>query len=228
MPEKSKIIDPLPPIDHTQIQYDKFEKNFYQEHEEIKLMSNEQANDLRKTLGIKVSGLNPAKPVCSFAHFNFDEQLLRVIRKSEYTQPTPIQAQVIKTHLNLKIFILIYSKKAIPVAMSGRDIIGIAKTGSGKTAAFLWPALVHIMDQKELEPGDGPIAIILAPTRELAQQVNFLLKILIILMFKIVLFKKIRIHNSNFQIRYISVFFLIAFIIYFLMNSLLGCYRNLI
>ena len=45
--------------------------------------------------------------------------------------------------------------------MSGRDIIGIAKTGSGKTAAFLWPALVHIMDQKELEEGDGPIAIIL-------------------------------------------------------------------
>jgi ATP-dependent RNA helicase DDX42 len=56
--------------------------------------------------------------------------------------------------------------------LSGRDIIGIAKTGSGKTAAFLWPALVHIMDQKELQPGDGPIVLILAPTRELAQQVN--------------------------------------------------------
>lgn len=37
--------------------------------------------------------------------------------------------------------------KAIPTALSGRDIIGIAKTGSGKTASFLWPALVHIMDQ---------------------------------------------------------------------------------
>ena len=49
---------------------------------------------------------------------------------------------------------------------------GIAKTGSGKTAAFLWPMLVHIMDQAELRPGDGPIGLVLAPTRELSQQVS--------------------------------------------------------
>lgn len=53
-------------------------------------------------------------------------------------------------------------------------IEGIAKTGSGKTAAFIWPMLVHIIDQKELEPGDGPIGLILAPTRELSQQVSAL------------------------------------------------------
>lgn len=51
-------------------------------------------------------------------------------------------------------------------------MIGIAKTGSGKTAAFIWPMLVHIMDQKELEPGEGPIAVIVCPTRELCQQVR--------------------------------------------------------
>lgn len=51
-------------------------------------------------------------------------------------------------------------------------MIGIAKTGSGKTAAFIWPMLIHIMDQKELEPGDGPIAVIVCPTRELCQQVR--------------------------------------------------------
>lgn len=51
-------------------------------------------------------------------------------------------------------------------------LVGIAKTGSGKTAAFIWPMLIHIMDQKELTPGDGPIGLILAPTRELSQQVN--------------------------------------------------------
>lgn len=50
-------------------------------------------------------------------------------------------------------------------------MIGIAKTGSGKTAAFIWPMLVHIIDQKELEPGEGPIAVIVCPTRELCQQV---------------------------------------------------------
>lgn len=51
-------------------------------------------------------------------------------------------------------------------------MIGIAKTGSGKTVAFIWPMLVHIMDQKELEPGEGPIAVIVCPTRELCQQVS--------------------------------------------------------
>lgn len=61
--------------------------------------------------------------------------------------------------------------QGVPVALSGRDMIGIAKTGSGKTAAFIWPMLIHIMDQKELEPGDGPIAVIVCPTRELCQQV---------------------------------------------------------
>lgn len=61
----------------------------------------------------------------------------------------------------------------MPIALSGRDMIGIAKTGSGKTAAFIWPMLVHIMDQKELETGEGPIAVIVCPTRELCQQVRW-------------------------------------------------------
>ena len=68
---------------------------------------------------------------------------------------------------------LMFLPQAIPVALCGRDIIGVAKTGSGKTAAFLWPALVHIMEQPELEVGDGPIALICAPTRELCQQIFF-------------------------------------------------------
>ncbi|KAF6772462.1 hypothetical protein AHF37_09047 [Paragonimus kellicotti] len=55
--------------------------------------------------------------------------------------------------------------------MAGRDVIGIGKTGSGKTAAFLWPAIIHIMDQPPLKLGDGPICVICAPTRELAQQI---------------------------------------------------------
>ncbi len=54
-------------------------------------MSNAQAEELRQILGIKVSGFAAPKPVSSFAHFNFDEQLMKAIRKSEFTQPTPIQ-----------------------------------------------------------------------------------------------------------------------------------------
>ncbi|KAL8176182.1 UNVERIFIED_CONTAM: ATP-dependent RNA helicase ddx42, partial [Gekko kuhli] len=149
-----KIIDPLPPIDHSEIEYPPFEKNFYDEHEEITSLTPQQVVELRHKLNLRVSGAAPPRPGSSFAHFGFDEQLMHQIRKSEYTQPTPIQCQ------------------GVPVALSGRDMIGIAKTGSGKTAAFIWPMLVHIMDQKELEPGDGPIAVIVCPTRELCQQIH--------------------------------------------------------
>ncbi|EFN83169.1 ATP-dependent RNA helicase DDX42 [Harpegnathos saltator] len=152
-PLKKKEIDPLPPIGHSKIDYESFEKNFYNVHEEIANLNKQQVDNLRKTLGIKVSGPSPPNPVTSFGHFGFDDALMKAIRKNEFTQPTPIQAQ------------------AVPAALNGRDIIGIAKTGSGKTAAFIWPMLVHIMDQRELKAGDGPIGLILAPTRELSQQI---------------------------------------------------------
>ena len=80
---------------------------------------------------------------------------MALIRKSEFSQPTPVQSQ------------------SIPAVLGGRDVIGIAKTGSGKTAAFLWPLLVHAIDQPELQEGDGPIGLVCAPTRELCQQVSF-------------------------------------------------------
>uniref|UniRef100_A0A8C5PYG8 ATP-dependent RNA helicase DDX42 n=1 Tax=Leptobrachium leishanense TaxID=445787 RepID=A0A8C5PYG8_9ANUR len=153
-PTTKRIIDPLPVMDHTLIEYPPFEKNFYEEHEEITSQTPQQIVELRHKLNLRVSGAAPPRTASSFAHFGFDEQLTHQIRKSEYTQPTPIQCQ------------------GVPVALSGRDMIGIAKTGSGKTAAFIWPMLVHIMDQKELQPGDGPIAVIVCPTRELCQQIH--------------------------------------------------------
>lgn len=116
-------------------------------------MTPAQVNSIRRSLDLRVSGAAVAKPCVSFAHFGFDEQLLDVIVRAGYTEPTAIQ------------------KQAIPCALEGRDVIGIAKTGSGKTAAFLLPMLVHIMDQEELERNEGPIGMVLAPTRELAQQI---------------------------------------------------------
>lgn len=86
-----KIIDPLPAIDHSTINYQPFEKNFYEEHEEIKNMTLTQVTELKETLCLKVTGISIPKPVCSFAHFQFDEKLMNTIRKSEFTNPTPIQ-----------------------------------------------------------------------------------------------------------------------------------------
>ena len=58
------------------------------------------------------------------------------------------------------------------MALLGRDMIGISATGSGKTLAFVLPAMIHICAQPYLSPGDGPITLILAPTRELALQIK--------------------------------------------------------
>ncbi len=79
---------------------------------------------------------------------------LDVIKKLGYAGPTPIQAQ------------------AIPAIMSGRDVIGVAKTGSGKTIAFLLPLFRHIKDQRPLEQMEGPMAVVMTPTRELAVQIH--------------------------------------------------------
>ena len=79
---------------------------------------------------------------------------LDVIKRLNYTAPTSIQAQ------------------AIPAIMSGRDVIGVAKTVSGKTIAFLLPLFRHIKDQRPLEQMEGPMAIVMTPTRELAVQIH--------------------------------------------------------
>nr|CAH7723966.1 unnamed protein product [Callosobruchus chinensis] len=76
------------------------------------------------------------------------------IFKQGYEAPTPIQAQ------------------GWPIALSGKDMVGIAQTGSGKTLAYTLPATVHVNNQDDLNRGDGPIVLILAPTRELAQQIQ--------------------------------------------------------
>lgn len=114
---KNKEIEPLPSVNHDEIEYNKFNKFFYKEHKDIANLTEEQVNQIRKELDMFVTGHDVAKPCISFAHFGFDERLINAIIKQNYSQPTGIQQQ------------------AIPVALSGRDLIGVAKTGSGKTAS---------------------------------------------------------------------------------------------
>ncbi|KAJ3240127.1 hypothetical protein HDU81_004547 [Chytriomyces hyalinus] len=148
-----KAVDPLPSVDHARIEYIEIEKDLLVEHSDIKALSEEQVQRIRRDLDMRVAGVNVAKPCISFAHFMFEDCLLNAISKVGFSAPTAIQQQ------------------AVPVALNGRDIIAVSKTGSGKTAAFVWPMIVHMMDQPELEHGDGPIGLILAPTRELATQI---------------------------------------------------------
>jgi ATP-dependent RNA helicase RhlE len=84
----------------------------------------------------------------SFAHVGLSRPLLRAVEALNYNEPTPVQAQ------------------AIPVILNGRDLVALAETGSGKTAAYLLPIL------EKLQGGSGLRALVVAPTRELAIQIE--------------------------------------------------------
>ncbi|MGH0167012.1 UNVERIFIED_CONTAM: hypothetical protein FKN15_051588 [Acipenser sinensis] len=122
---------------------------------ELTRMSLEDVHVYRLELeGITVKGKGCPKPIKTWVQCGISMKILSALKKQNYDKPTPIQAQ------------------AIPAIMCGRDLIGIAKTGSGKTIAFLLPMFRHIMDQRPLEEAEGPIAVIMTPTRELALQIT--------------------------------------------------------
>ncbi len=89
-----------------------------------------------------------------FAGLALIEPLLRALRTENYDTPTPIQAQ------------------AIPHLLNGKDLLGIAQTGTGKTAAFALPILQHLSSRPERSAKGAPRALIVAPTRELAIQIS--------------------------------------------------------
>uniref|UniRef100_A0A8C9W529 RNA helicase n=1 Tax=Scleropages formosus TaxID=113540 RepID=A0A8C9W529_SCLFO len=132
----------------------KFEKNFYTEHPEVQRMSQYEVEEFRRKKEITIKGSGCPKPVTSFSQAQFPQYVMDVLMQQNFKEPTAIQAQ------------------GFPLALSGRDMVGIAQTGSGKTLSYLLPAIVHINHQPYLERGDGPICLVLAPTRELAQQVQ--------------------------------------------------------
>ncbi|XP_055876786.1 probable ATP-dependent RNA helicase DDX46 isoform X2 [Biomphalaria glabrata] len=141
-------------VDHEKIYYAPFRKAFYVEVPEITKMTQEEVDAYRNELEhIAVRGKHCPKPIKTWAQCGVSKKVMEALKKHKYEKPTPIQAQ------------------AIPAIMSGRDVIGIAKTGSGKTLAFVLPMIRHILDQPPLEENDGPIAVIMIPTRELALQI---------------------------------------------------------
>uniref|UniRef100_A0A8D8S989 Probable ATP-dependent RNA helicase DDX46 n=1 Tax=Cacopsylla melanoneura TaxID=428564 RepID=A0A8D8S989_9HEMI len=151
----SKQKKELSKVDHSTVEYLPFRKEFYVEVPEISRMTPEEVEAYKEELeGIRVKGKGCPRPIKTWAQCGVSKKILDALKKQNYEKPTPIQAQ------------------AIPAIMSGRNLIGIAKTGSGKTVAFVLPLLRHIMDQPPLEETDGPMAIIMSPTRELCMQIG--------------------------------------------------------
>jgi len=113
----------------------------------------------KEDFNIATKGGSVPNPMRSWEESLLPKRLLELVDRVGYKEPTAIQ------------------RAAIPIAMQSRDLIGVAVTGSGKTAAFLLPLLVYIselprLDEFEWRKNDGPYAIVLAPTRELAQQIE--------------------------------------------------------
>ncbi|KOC61391.1 putative ATP-dependent RNA helicase DDX43 [Habropoda laboriosa] len=143
-------------------------KNFYKEHPAVANMTKEQVANIRKTnnnievkymfdeQGNDTEQSSIPNPIETFEQaFEIFPEILEEIRKQRFTKPSPIQCQ------------------AWPILLSGQDLIGIAQTGTGKTLAFLLPALIHIEGQPiPRSERNGPNVLVMAPTRELALQIE--------------------------------------------------------
>lgn len=145
----------IPSVDYSKLDIEPVRKKFWVEPAELSEMTEAELADLRIELdGIKVAGKDVPKPVQKWSQCALSRKTLDIIDSLGFDKPTPIQMQ------------------AFPAIMSGRDVIGVAKTGSGKTLAFLLPMFRHIKDQRPLKENEGPISLIMAPTRELATQIH--------------------------------------------------------
>ena len=104
---------------------------------------------------ISIQGEEQIKPILTFEEAELPSELVSLFESCKFANPTKIQSL------------------AWPIAFSGRDVIAIACTGSGKTLAYLLPLLLHISKQPPVAAGQGPIGIVLVPTRELAKQIVY-------------------------------------------------------
>ncbi|KAL1610272.1 ATP-dependent RNA helicase dbp2 [Paraconiothyrium brasiliense] len=132
----------------------KFEKSFYKEDPAVTNRPESEVAQFRKEKEITVQGKQVPRPVTTFDEAGFPSYVMSEVKAQGFAKPTAIQSQ------------------GWPMALSGRDVVGVAETGSGKTLTYCLPAIVHINAQPLLAPGDGPIVLILAPTRELAVQIQ--------------------------------------------------------
>ncbi|KAK8506296.1 hypothetical protein V6N13_100347 [Hibiscus sabdariffa] len=110
----------------------------------------------REDFNISYKGSKISRPMRSWSESKLSSELMKAVERVGYKKPSPIQMA------------------AIPLGLQQRDVIGIAETGSGKTAAFVLPMLSYIRlpPMSEENEAEGPYAVVMAPTRELAQQIE--------------------------------------------------------
>lgn len=150
--------------------FDDQKVDMYEKFDELEVVEEDVKSDVDVNAydetPVVSSGFDVPPPVSSFSDFAFAKSLYENIERCKFTKPTPIQ------------------RYSIPVAMSGRDLMACAQTGSGKTAAFCFPIISGILRDRSVSPAvmatrvgfvnpivACPVALILSPTRELSRQV---------------------------------------------------------
>ncbi|KAK3411081.1 DEAD-box ATP-dependent RNA helicase 35 [Eucalyptus grandis] len=121
----------------------------------IRRMSRKQCDMIRKQWHIIVDGEDILPPIKNFKDMRFPDPILKMLKAKGIVQPTPIQVQ------------------GLPVVLAGRDMIGIAFTGSGKTLVFVLPMIMIALQEEMMMPiahGEGPFGLVVCPSRELARQ----------------------------------------------------------
>ncbi|KAJ5070790.1 atp-dependent RNA helicase ddx41-related [Anaeramoeba ignava] len=131
-------------------------KTGWKPHPKINLMNRAKIQEIRRKLHIIVSGEDLPNPITKFKNLRFPKSLTEALKRKGIYQPTPIQIQ------------------GFPAVLSGRDMIGIAFTGSGKTLVFILPMILFAIDEEikmKIVSGEGPLGLVLCPSRELARQI---------------------------------------------------------
>jgi ATP-dependent RNA helicase DDX41 len=121
----------------------------------IRSMTQRECDAIRKEWHIIVQGDDIPPPIKNFKDMRFPKPILDALKAKGISRPTPIQVQ------------------GLPVVLSGRDMIGIAFTGSGKTLVFSLPLIMFALEEEKKCPivkGEGPFGLIICPSRELAKQ----------------------------------------------------------
>ena len=151
---KTELGKGLKQIDWSKEDLIPFNKNLHVDHPEVASTPSETFRKFLSDANISIKGIAPIpKPILKFEHAQLPDYVLRLLKTEGFSGPTAIQSI------------------GWPITMSGRDSICIANTGSGKTLGFMLPGLLHVAAQPPLRSGDGPIALVLAPTRELVMQI---------------------------------------------------------
>ncbi|KAF9416897.1 hypothetical protein HW555_005900 [Spodoptera exigua] len=139
------------------IQYEEPIKTSWRPPRCILELPEERHERVRRQLRILVEGEDVPPPIRTFQHMKFPKGILRGLEAKGIKKPTPIQVQ------------------GIPAVLSGRDMIGIAFTGSGKTLVFTLPIIMMCLEQEIKMPfikNEGPYGLIICPSRELAKQTH--------------------------------------------------------